>query len=87
MIKLLRIVTLHVRGYSEHQTGLVFDLTDKAGNLLEDAAASTWLKIMHIATVFVVRYQPGKEASIGYMPEAWHIRYIGKEADKFTILV
>lgn len=29
---------------------------------------------------FVVRYQPGKEASTGFMEEAWHVRYIGKEA-------
>ena len=35
-------------GYSEHQTGLVFDLTDKSGNLLEDSRASQWLKAMHI---------------------------------------
>ncbi|AGU72141.1 LD-carboxypeptidase LdcB/DacB [Streptococcus constellatus subsp. pharyngis] len=69
-------------GYSEHQTGLVFDLTDKAGNLLEDAAASTWLKNNAHRYGSVVRYQPGKEASTGYMPEAWHIRYIGKEADE-----
>ncbi|QRR98516.1 GBS Bsp-like repeat-containing protein [Streptococcus anginosus] len=69
-------------GYSEHQTGLVFDLTDKAGNLLEDAAASNWLKNNAHRYGFVVRYQPGKEASTGYMPEAWHIRYIGKEADE-----
>ncbi|VTS45730.1 surface antigen [Streptococcus anginosus] len=69
-------------GYSEHQTGLVFDLTDKAGNLLEDAAASNWLKNNAHRYGFVVRYQPGKEVSTGYMPEAWHIRYIGKEADE-----
>ena len=69
-------------GYSEHQTGLVFDLTDKAGNLLEDTAASNWLKNNAHHYGFVVRYQPGKEASTGYMPEAWHIRYIGKEADE-----
>ena len=69
-------------GYSEHQTGLVFDLTDKAGNLLEDTAASNWLKNNAHRYGFVVRYQPGKEASTGYMPEAWHIRYIGKEADE-----
>ena len=69
-------------GYSEHQTGLVFDLTDKTGNLLEDTAASNWLKNNAYRYGFVVRYQPGKEASTGYMPEAWHIRYIGKEADE-----
>ena len=67
-------------GYSEHQTGLAYDLTDKAGNLLEDARASQWLKDNAHNYGFVVRYQPGKEASTGFMEEAWHVRYIGKEA-------
>ena len=67
-------------GYSEHQTGLSYDLTDKSGNLLEDAAASNWLKNNAHNYGFIVRYQPGKEASTGFMEEAWHVRYIGKEA-------
>ena len=67
-------------GYSEHQTGLAYDLTDKAGNLLEDARASQWLKDNAHNYGFVVRYQPGKEVSTGFMEEAWHVRYIGKEA-------
>ena len=67
-------------GYSEHQTGLVFDLTDKSGNLFEDSRASQWLKDNAHNYGFIVRFQAGKEASTGYMPEAWHIRYVGKEA-------
>ena len=67
-------------GYSEHQTGLVFDLTDKSGNLLEDSRASQWLKDNAHNYGFIVRFQAGKEASTGYMSEAWHIRYVGKEA-------
>ncbi|MDU8046100.1 MAG: LD-carboxypeptidase LdcB/DacB, partial [Streptococcus sp.] len=67
-------------GYSEHQTGLVFDLTDKSGNLLEDSRASQWLKDNAHNYGFIVRFQAGKEASTGYKPEAWHIRYVGKEA-------
>ena len=67
-------------GYSEHQTGLVFDLTDKSGKLLEDSRASQWLKDNAHNYGFIVRFQAGKEASTGYMPEAWHIRYVGKEA-------
>ncbi|QQB69397.1 SH3 domain-containing protein [Streptococcus salivarius] len=67
-------------GFSEHQTGLVFDLTDKSGNLLEDSRASQWLKDNAHNYGFIVRFQAGKEASTGYMPEAWHIRYVGKEA-------
>ncbi len=67
-------------GYSEHQTGLAFDLTDKNGRLLEDKAASTWLQQHAHEYGFVVRYEPGKEAVTGFMQEAWHLRYIGKEA-------
>ena len=67
-------------GYSEHQTGLVFDLTDKSGKLLEDSRASQWLKDNAHNYGFIVRFQAGKEASTGYMAEAWHIRYVGKEA-------
>ena len=67
-------------GYSEHQTGLAYDLTDRSGNLLEDKTATDWLNNNAYKYGFVVRYQPGKESVTGYMPEAWHIRYIGKEA-------
>ncbi len=67
-------------GYSEHQTGLAYDLTDKSGNLLEDTNASNWLKNNACNYGFIIRYQPGKQATTGFMEEAWHIRYIGKEA-------
>lgn len=67
-------------GYSEHQTGLAFDLLDFNGNLLEDPASSQWLAENAHRYGFVVRYQAGKEASTGYMAETWHIRYIGSEA-------
>ena len=49
-------------GFSEHQTGLVFDLTDKSGNLLEDSRASQWLKDNAHNYGFIVRFQAGKEA-------------------------
>ncbi len=55
-------------------------MTDKSGNLLEDSRASQWLKDNAHNYGFIVRFQAGKEASTGYMPEAWHIRYVGKEA-------
>lgn len=67
-------------GYSEHQTGLAYDLTDKTGNLLQDSAATKWLKDNAHNYGFVVRYLPGKESVTGYMTEEWHVRYIGKEA-------
>ena len=48
--------------------------------MLEDSRASQWLKDNAHNYGFIVRFQAGKEASTGYMPEAWHIRYVGKEA-------
>ena len=33
---------------------------------------------------FVVRYPVGKEASTGYVPESWHLRYVGKEAKEIS---
>lgn len=68
-------------GYSEHQTGLAFDLIDGNGALLEEPAASRWLAKHAHHYGFVVRYLPGKEHITGYMAESWHIRYIGPEAE------
>ncbi|MGT2755692.1 LD-carboxypeptidase LdcB/DacB [Streptococcus ovuberis] len=67
-------------GYSEHQTGLAFDLMDSSGALLEEPMASQWLRDHAHEYGFIVRYLPGKEAITGYTAESWHIRYIGPEA-------
>lgn len=67
-------------GYSEHQTGLAFDVIDGSGKLLEEPEAAAWLANHAHEYGFIVRYLPGKEASTGYMAESWHVRYIGKEA-------
>lgn len=67
-------------GYSEHQTGLAFDLLDGNGQLLTEATATAWLAQNAHYYGFIVRYLPGKESSTGYMAESWHIRYIGLEA-------
>jgi serine-type D-Ala-D-Ala carboxypeptidase len=71
-------------GYSEHQTGLAFDLIDTSGNLVEEAGASQWLLDNAYKYGFVVRYPVGKETSTGYMPESWHLRYVGKEAKEIS---
>ncbi|MDO4666279.1 MAG: LD-carboxypeptidase LdcB/DacB [Streptococcus sp.] len=67
-------------GHSEHQSGLAFDLIDTSGNLVQEAGASQWLLENSYKYGFIVRYQKGMESSTGYMPESWHLRYIGKEA-------
>lgn len=71
-------------GYSEHQTGLAFDLLDAGGQLLTEPTASQWL-LQHAADYgFIVRYVEGKEGTTGYMPESWHVRYIGPEAKEIA---
>ncbi|MBF0786884.1 MULTISPECIES: LD-carboxypeptidase LdcB/DacB [unclassified Streptococcus] len=67
-------------GYSEHQTGLAYDVLDSSGALLTEPGATQWLAENAHSYGFIVRYLPGKEDSTGYMPESWHIRYIGEEA-------
>ena len=71
-------------GYSEHQTGLAFDVIGTNGRLVEDAGAAQWL-LDHAADYgFVVRYLKGKESVTGYMHEEWHLRYVGKEAKEIA---
>ena len=67
-------------GYSEHQTGLAFDVIGTDGQLVEDSSAAQWLLEHAPDYGFVVRYPHGKESITGYMHEEWHLRYIGKEA-------
>ena len=67
-------------GYSEHQTGLAFDLIGTDGDLVTEEKAAQWL-LDHAADYgFVVRYLKGKEKETGSMAEEWHLRYVGKEA-------
>ena len=73
-------------GYSEHQTGLAFDILNGSGGLLgenpQDERAIEWLHSHAHEYGFIVRFQEGKEAITGYQAEAWHLRYVGDIAEK-----
>ena len=73
-------------GYSEHQTGLAFDILNGAGGLLgenpQDEKAIEWLHSHAHEYGFIVRFLEGKEAITGYQAEAWHLRYVGDIAEK-----
>ncbi|KGR75867.1 D-alanyl-D-alanine carboxypeptidase [Ureibacillus manganicus DSM 26584] len=70
-------------GYSEHQTGLAFDigevgredvwLTSEFG----ETEAGKWLVENAHKYGFILRYPKGKENITGYMYESWHFRYLG----------
>ena len=76
-------------GYSEHQTGLVFDLIDNQGQLLgaEGTSESSkkvaeWLDKNAHKYGIIVRYKPQFVEKTGYMEESWHIRYVGEDVAK-----
>lgn len=63
-------------GYSEHQTGLAFDL-----NTIDDSFANTaegkWIANNCYRYGLILRYPKGKEDKTGYQYESWHLRYVG----------
>ena len=77
-------------GYSEHQTGLAFDILNGSGGLLgenpQDEKAVEWLHSHAHEYGFIVRFLEGKEAITGYQAEAWHLRYVGDIAEKIYTL-
>lgn len=71
-------------GQSEHQTGLVMDITCEAMDFqLDDTFGETaegkWVSENAHRFGFIIRYPKGKEDITGYMYEPWHIRYLGVE--------
>ena len=65
-------------GYSEHQSGLAFDV-----NIINDSFIGTpeaiWLADNCYQYGFILRYPQGKSNETGYKYEPWHFRYVGTE--------
>lgn len=69
-------------GFSEHQTGLAFDVGTPPGNkdFLEaygETPEGKWLAEHAHEYGFILRYPKGKEHITGYQYEPWHFRYVG----------
>lgn len=72
-------------GFSEHQTGLAFDigevgkedlwLTEEFG----ETPAGQWLFDNAAQFGFILRFPENKEHITGYMYESWHYRFVGTE--------
>lgn len=72
-------------GFSEHQTGLAFDIKHRNGALVRSGGEANWIATNAHKFGFIVRYQPGKEHITGYMSEPWHLRYVGSVATATAI--
>lgn len=71
-------------GQSEHQTGLVMDITSESADLklTEDFGKTEegkWVSENAHQFGFIIRYPKGKEDITGYIYEPWHLRYLGVE--------
>lgn len=68
-------------GYSEHQSGLCFDL-NSIDDSFTDTPEGKWVDAHAHEYGFVIRFPKGKEAVTGYQYESWHLRYVGLEYAK-----
>lgn len=68
-------------GYSEHQTGLAFDI-NYAGDSFASTPEAAWLAENCWKYGFIIRYPKDKSHITGYKYEPWHIRYLGEETAK-----
>lgn len=71
-------------GYSEHQSGLGVDVVPCDGSCatIDDVAGSSqgdWIVEHAWEHGWIVRYEEGRTDVTGYVPEPWHLRYIGVE--------
>ncbi|MDY0907976.1 M15 family metallopeptidase [Microbacterium sp. CFBP9034] len=71
-------------GFSEHQSGLTGDVVACSGgcSTLDDLAATSqgaWVAEHAWEHGWIVRYVEGATGVTGYLPEPWHLRFIGPE--------
>lgn len=71
-------------GYSEHQTGLAADVGASSRKCeIEACFGNTpegkWTAANAYKYGFVIRYQEGTQATVGYIYEPWHLRFVGQK--------
>lgn len=65
-------------GYSEHQTGLAFDLNSISDDF-QYTSEGKWVNENAWRYGFILRYPKSKESITGYKYESWHLRYVGED--------
>lgn len=69
-------------GFSEHQTGLCIDITNRDKYFVKGTKEADWLAENCYKFGFIIRYPYGKKNVTGIEYEPWHVRYVGKQAAK-----
>ena len=70
-------------GFSEHQTGLAFDIGSTSSNVFAEAKEYQWMLKNAHKYGFILRFTKRGENITGFRNEPWHYRYVGKEIAKY----
>ena len=70
-------------GFSEHQTGLAFDLGSTSEKVFANSKEYKWMQENAYKYGFIMRFYKKAETITGYKSEPWHYRYVGKEIAKY----
>ena len=69
-------------GYSEHQTGLSYDIGSKSINVFANSKEYKWMLDNAHKYGFILRFPKKYENITGFRSEPWHYRYVGKKIAK-----
>ena len=70
-------------GYSEHQTGLAFDIGSTRVNVFANSKEYAWMSEHAYEYGFILRFPKKYESITGFRSEPWHYRYVGKKIAKY----
>lgn len=69
-------------GFSEHQTGLAFDIGSRKVNVFIKSDEYKWMIENAYKYGFILRFPKKYEKVTGFRNEPWHYRYVGKKIAK-----
>lgn len=70
-------------GFSEHQTGLCFDIGSRKTNVFANSKEYEWMLDNAYKYGFILRFPKKYENITGFRAEPWHYRYVGGEIAKY----
>lgn len=70
-------------GFSEHQTGLAFDIGSTSSRVFADSKEYEWMQENAYKYGFILRFPKKYEDITGFRNEPWHYRYVGKKIAKY----
>ncbi|MCI6899794.1 MAG: M15 family metallopeptidase [Tenericutes bacterium] len=70
-------------GFSEHQTGLAFDIGSTSSKIFAESKEYEWMKENAYKYGFILRFTKANAYITGFRSEPWHYRYVGKKVAKY----